>query len=169
MIHATETDFDVVKDIYIQHKEWFGFVRRDYIKSMMVNNAKMFGYETSLETKHACYNYLILEEEVLIAYAINRTSHKLGQKENVSNVRTYKGDVILHQIGSKNRNGSASRVLQKFFKEYRRVFLTVHSSNEIAKKFYEKNNMKLVGHTTFSKGTLPGDVYFHDNLQEIFG
>ena len=168
MIHATETDFDVVKDIYTQHKEWFGFVRRDYIRSMMLNNAKMFGYETSLETKHACYNYLILEEEVLIAYAINRTSHKLGQKENVSNVRTYKGDVILHQIGSKNRNGSASRVIQKFFKEHRRVFLTVHSSNEIAKKFYEKNNMKLVGHTTFSKGTLPGDVYFHDNLEGIF-
>ena len=118
MIHATETDFDAVKDIFIQHKEWFGFVRRDYIKSMMLNNAKMFDYETSLETKHVCYNYLIFEEEVVIAYAINRTSHMLGQKENVSNVRTYKGDVILHQIGSKNRNGSASRVIQKFFKEH---------------------------------------------------
>ena len=169
MIHAREKDFDAAKAIFKQHEKWFGFVRRDYIKSMLINNAERFGYEVSLETKHACYNYLILEEEVVIAYAINRTSHKLGQKENISNVRTYKGDVILHQIGSKNRNGSASRVIQKFFKEHRRVFLTVHSSNEIAKKFYEKNNMKLIGHTTFSKGTLPGDVYFHDNLQEIFG
>ena len=35
------------------------------------------------------------------------------------------------------------------------------------KKFYEKNNMKLVGHNTFN-ATIPGDIYFHDNLQGVF-
>ena len=114
-----------------------------------------------------CYNYLIFEEEVIIAYAINQKAHKVGKFPNVSNVNTYKGDVILHQIGAKNRNGSASRVLQKFFKEHKRVFLSVHNSNKIAKKFYEKNNMKLVGHNTFNT-TIPGDIYFHDNLQGVF-
>ena len=167
MIHAREKDFDAVKDIYIQHKQWFPHLRQDYIKSMILNNAEKFGYEASLETKHDCYNYLIFEEEVLIAYAINQKGHRMGKFPNVSNVNTYKGDVILHQIGAKNQNGSASRVLQKFFKEHRRVFLGVHNSNKIAKKFYEKNNMKLVGHMTF-KTTIPGDVYFHDNLQGIF-
>jgi len=164
MIHAREKDFDAAKAIFKQHEKWFPFVRRDYIKSMLINNAEKFGYEVSLETNHDCYNYLIFEEEVLIAYAINRTGHKLGK----SNVDTYKGDVILHQIVAKNRNGSASRVIQKFFKEHRRVFLSVHNSNEIAKKFYEKNGMKIVGYITFS-GIIPGDIYFHDNLQEIFG
>ena len=134
---------------------------------MILNNAEKFGFEASLETKHDCYNYLISEEEVIIAYAINQKAHKVGKFPNVSSVHTYKGDVILHQIGAKNRNGSASRVLQKFFKEHKRVFLSVHNSNKIAKKFYEKNNMKLVGHNTFN-AKIPGDIYFHDNLQGVF-
>ena len=115
----------------------------------------------------ASNNLSILEDDVVITYAINKVKHKLAKPPNTSDVNTYKGDVILHQIGAKNRNGSASRVLQKFFKEHRRVFLGVHNSNKIAKKFYEKNNMKLVGHMTF-KTTIPGDVYFHDNFQGIF-
>jgi len=167
MIHAKDRDFEKIKAIFKQHKEWFGFVRRDYIKSMILNNAEKFGFEASLETKHDCYNYLIFEEEVIIAYAINQKAHKVGKFPNVSNVHTYKGDVILHQIAAKNRDGSASRVLQKFFKEHKRVFLSVHNSNKIAKKFYEKNNMKLVGHNTFN-ATIPGDIYFHDNLQGVF-
>ena len=28
--------------------------------------------------------------------------------------------------------------------------------------FYLKNNMKLVGKTSWAKGTLPGDVYVHN-------
>ena len=168
MIHAKDTDFDEIKSIFKQHKEWFGFVRADYIERTIINNGEKFNFPVSFNNKHQSNNYLIFEDDVIITYAINKTKHKLGKFPNVCNVDTYKGDVILHQIGAKNRNGSASRVLQKFFKEHRRVFLSVHSSNKIAKKFYEKNNMKLVGHTTFS-GTIPGDIYFHDNLQGIFG
>ena len=167
MIHAREKDFDAVKDIFKQHKEWFGFIRRDYIERTIINNGEKFNFPVSFNNNHISNNYLIFEDDVIITYAINKTAHKLGKFPNVCNVNTYKGDVILHQICSRNRNGSASRVIQKFFKEHRRVFLSVHSSNEIAKKFYEKNNMKLVGHTTFS-GTIPGDVYFHDNLQGMF-
>jgi hypothetical protein len=167
MIHAREKDFDAVKDIFKQHKEWFGFIRRDYIKSMLINNANKFDYEISLDTKHQSNNYLIFEDDVIITYAINKTAHKLGKFPNVCNVDTYKGDVILHQIGAKNRNGSASRVLQKFFKEHRRVFLSVHSSNKIAKKFYEKNGMNLVGYTTFAKAKIPGDIYFYDGVEEV--
>jgi hypothetical protein len=77
----------------------------------------------------------------------------------MGNVKTFKGDYIIHQIGAKNRDGSASRILQKFFQEYGTTSLTVRSDNVIAKKFYLKNNMKLVGECTFSKGTIPGDVY----------
>ena len=56
------------------------------------------------------------------------------------------------------------RVLQKFFEfvNPRRVFLSVRSDNEIAKKFYLKNNMKLVGTTSWARGTLPGDVYLYE-------
>ena len=36
-------------------------------------------------------------------------------------------------------------------------------------KFYLKNNMKLVGECTFSKGTIPGDVYSYVNATPKIG
>ena len=59
-------------------------------------------------------------------------------------------------------------LLVKYYKSFfefvnpRRVFLSVRSDNEIAKKFYLKNNMKLVGTTSWARGTLPGDVYLYE-------
>ena len=32
MIHAKEQDFDVVKDIFYQHKQWFPHIRTDYMR-----------------------------------------------------------------------------------------------------------------------------------------
>ena len=70
-----------------------------------------------------------------------------------------------------------TKVLQvKYFKDFfdytkRRVFLSVRSDNLVAKKFYEKNGMKIVGHTSWTKdgvkNALPGDVYMYDNVQDI--
>ena len=167
MIHAKDTDFERVKSIFKQHKEWFGFVRTDYIQRTLMNNAEKFGYKSSFNAKHLSNNYLIFEDDVVITYAINKVKHKLTKPPNTSDVNTYKGDVILHQIGAKNQNGSASRMIQKFFKEHKRVFLSVHSSNKLAKKFYEKNGMNLVGYTTFAKAKIPGDVYFYDGVEEV--
>ena len=86
------------------------------------------------------------------------------RKQRIGSVIAQQGDCILHQIAAKYHNGSASRVLQKFFEfvNPRRVFLSVRSDNEIAKKFYLKNNMKLVGTTSWARGTLPGDVYLYE-------
>ena len=153
MIHAREKDFEEVKKIFQQHKEWFGFVRMDYVQRMIMNNGVKFNFPVSFDNKHVSYNLLIFEENVVITYTIIRRSHRMG------NVKTFKGDYIIHQIGAKNRDGSASRILQKIFQEYGTTSLTVRSDNVIAKKFYLKNNMKLVGECTFSKGTIPGDVY----------
>ena len=161
MIHARENDFEKVKSIFKQHKAWFGFIRMDYIQRTMMNNAEKFNYPTSFNVKHLSNNLLIFEDDVVITYSINRRAHKIGD------VNTFKGDCILHQIGSKNQNGSASRMLRKFFEEHKRVFLSVQRNNDIAKKFYERNDMKLVGNTTFSKGTMPGDVYFYDGIDEV--
>ena len=81
-------------------------------------------------------------------------------------------DCILHQIAAKNRNGSASEALQRFFKwTNRRVFLSVRSDNVIAKVFYERNDMKLIGKTSWTKdgvkNALPGDIYLYDNVEEV--
>ena len=144
MIHAREKDFDVVKDIFKQHKEWFPHLRQDYIKRMIASGN------------------LILENDVIITYNYYKRKQKIG------NVTAQQGDCVLHQIAAKHRNGSASQVLQNFFKwTNRRVFLTVRSSNAVAKKFYEKNGMKLVSHTSWLNGTIPGDVYMYDNVKEV--
>ena len=140
MNHAKETDFESVKEIFYQHKKWFPHIRTDYMKRMIAKNN------------------LIYDNDVVITYNFYK------RKQRIGDVIAQQGDCILHQIAAKHHNGSASQALQKFFEfvNPRRVYLSVRSDNEIAKKFYLKNNMKLVGSTTWAKGTLPGDVYLYD-------
>ena len=147
MIHAREKDFDVVKDIFKQHKEWFPHLRQDYIKRMIASGN------------------LILENDVIITYNYYK------RKQRIGNIQAQQGDCVLHQLAAKNK-GTASNVLQNFFKwTNRRVFLSVRSENLSAKKFYEKNGMSLVGQTSWSlsgvKNALPGDVYMYDNVKEV--
>ena len=140
MNHAKEIDFESVKEIFYQHKTWFPHIRTDYMKRQIAQGN------------------LIYDNDVVITYKFYKRKQKIGE------VIAQQGDCILHQIAAKHKNGSASKALQKFFEfvKPRRVFLSVRSDNEIAKKFYVKNNMKLVGTTTWAKGTLPGEVYLYD-------
>jgi|TARA_Y100000817_G_scaffold263507_1_gene218534 RimJ/RimL family protein N-acetyltransferase len=140
MNHAKETDFESVKEIFYQHKKWFPHIRTDYMKRMIAKEN------------------LIFDNDVVITYNFYK------RKQRIGDVIAQQGDCILHQIAAKHHNGSASQALQKFFEfvNPRRVYLSVRSDNEIAKKFYVKNNMKLIGSTTWAKGTLPGDVYLYD-------
>ena len=148
MIHAKEADTIEVKSIFKQHKEWFPHIRQDYIKRMIDSGN------------------LILDNDVIITYNYYK------KKQRIGTVTAQQGDCVLHQIAAKNRNGSASQALQNFFKwTNRRVFLSVRSDNIIAKKFYEKNGMDLVGFTSWSlggvKNALSGDVYMYDNVKEV--
>ena len=140
MNHAKETDFESVKEIFYQHKKWFPHIRTDYMKRMIAKEN------------------LIFDNDVVITYNFYK------RKQRIGDVIAQQGDCILHQIAAKHHNGSASQALQKFFEfvNPRRVYLSVSIDNEIAKKFYLKNNMKLVGSTSWAKGTLPGDVYLYD-------
>lgn len=141
MNHAKETDFEAVKEIFYQHKKWFPHIRTDYMKRMIAKNN------------------LVYDNDVVITYNFYK------RKQRIGDVIAQQGDCILHQIAAKNHNGSASQALQNFFDfvKPRRVFLSVRSDNKIAKKFYLKNNMKLVGATSWARGTLPGDVYLYEN------
>jgi len=140
MNHAKEIDFESVKEIFYQHKKWFPHIRTDYMKRMIAKEN------------------LIFDNDVVITYNFYK------RKQRIGDIIAQQGDCILHQIAAKHKNGSASQALQNFFEfvNPRRVYLSVRSDNEIAKKFYLKNNMKLVGSTTWAKGTLPGDVYLYD-------
>jgi len=157
MIHAKEADTIEVKSIFKQHKEWFPHIRQDYIKRMIASGN------------------LILDNDVIITYNYYKRNYKLVKSsmgEMSQKIIMQPNDCILHQIAAKNRNGSASQVLQNFFKwTNRRVFLSVRSDNIIAKKFYEKNGMDLIGFTSWSlggvKNALSGDVYMYDNVKEV--
>jgi len=140
MNHAKEINFESVKEIFYQHKKWFPHIRTDYMKRQIAQGN------------------LIYDNDVVITYKFYKRKQKIGE------IIAQQGDCILHQIAAKHKNGSASTALQKFFEfvKPRRVFLSVRGDNEIAKKFYIKNNMKLVGSTTWAKGTLPGEVYLYD-------
>jgi len=157
MIHAKEADTIEVKSIFKQHKEWFPHIRQDYIKRMIDSGN------------------LILDNDVIITYNYYKRNYKLVKSsmgEMSQKIIMQPNDCILHQIAAKNRNGSASEALQRFFKwTNRRVFLSVRSDNVIAKVFYERNDMKLIGKTSWTKdgvkNALPGDIYLYDNVEEV--
>ena len=162
MIHARDEDFVDIMAIFKKYKEWLGHIRHDYVKQMIMNNAKKFDFTSNFISKHKGTSLLIFERDVALSYSVYKVNRKIGTTS------AKKGDCILHQICAKNRDGSASDVLQRFFKFVnhnplgKRVYLSVRSDNEMAKNFYLKNNMKLIGKTSWSKGTLPGEVFVYD-------
>ena len=147
MYHAVESDFEKVKDIFYLHKEWFPHVRTDYMRRMIASKN------------------LILDNDVIVTYNYYKRNYRLDKSsmgDMSQKIIMQHNDCILHQIVAKNK-GTASNVLQRFFKFVnRQVYLSVRSDNEVAKSFYLRNNMKLVGKTSWAKGTLPGDVYMYN-------
>ena len=137
MIFAEEKDFDKVKEIFYSHKKWFPHVRTDYMMRMI--NKKQ----------------LILEDGILITF------HHAKRRQKIGDVQVEKGDTVLHQIASDSPgSGIAQSILNNFF-DYcpKDVFLSVRADNLTANKFYVKMNMNLIGSTSWSKGTIPGNVY----------
>jgi len=157
MYHAVESDFDRVYEIFKLHKEWFPHVREYHIKTRIGRNQ------------------VILEDDVVITYHLYTRNQPLSKKDKKGNnigkeVMAEKGDCILHQIvKDKESKSKASVVLQKFFKTVKsnKVYLSVRSKNEVAIKFYLKNGMKLVGHTHWSDGKMPGDIYLYKTNKEM--
>ena len=139
--HAKNNDFDTVWNIFKNNKKYFPHIRTDYLKR---NIAK---------------GQVVLDQDVVIVYNIYKRKQRLNEE-----ILAQPGDCILHQIVAKNRNGSAKEVLHKFFKHINtRVFLSVRSENDIAKRFYEKNGMLKIGDTSWAKGTISGDIYLYDS------
>lgn len=140
--HAILKDLENIKEIFKPYKkDYFPHVRNDYLTRMIKSGN------------------VILDKDVVITY-----NHYKRKQTITEGVIAEKGDCVLHQIVSKNHDGSATDVLQRFFKQVNvRVFLTVRSSNATAKKFYKRNGMKIVGQTSWANSTIAGDVYLKDN------
>ena len=137
MLFAGEKDFDSIKSVFYKHKKWFPHVRTDYMKRMIAKEQ------------------LIYEDCVIITF------HHAKRKQNIGDVHIRKGDTVLHQIASEYPgDGNARNIMKEFFEWCPRdVYLSVRSDNLTACKFYDSIGMKVVGKTSWSKGTLPGLVY----------
>mgnify|MGYP003139369419 FL=1 len=168
MNYANDSDFGNIMSIVYKHRDWLGHIRTDYIRQTIINNAKAFNFDTNFASKSPTTNLLIFENDVIISYNIYKRKQKLNKpyynKETNKVIEAQPGDCILHQIVAKVRNGSAKTVFNKFLRYINtRVFLTVRSENMIAKRFYEKNGMSRIGGTSWSKGSIPGDIYLYDS------
>ena len=146
MHHAGLSDFEEVKNIFYQYRDIFPHIRTDYL------------------TRQIEGGHCILKDGIVITYNFYKRPQQIGT------VLAAKFDCILHQIvKDTNKYTSASSVLKEFFEYVKTdVWLSVRRDNAVAKKFYEKNGMKLVGECSWADETLPGDVYLYQRTRSLF-
>ena len=146
MHHADLSDFEEVKNIFYQYRDIFPHIRTDYL------------------TRQIEGGHCILKDGIVITYNFYKRPQQIGT------VLAAKFDCILHQIvKDTNKYTSASSVLKEFFEYVKTdVWLSVRRDNAVAKKFYEKNGMKLVGECSWADETLPGDVYLYQRTRSLF-
>lgn len=109
---------------------------------------------------------VVIENGVVITFERSKSNTKVAKK---SIARKKKGDTILHQIASKGESGMAQLVFNKFVKYCKdnhseNIILSVRTSNERARKFYEKNGFELVDQNdqmwhSKKDGFIPGSIY----------
>ena len=119
------------------------------ISNLFKKNQKLF--------PHEC----IYTDGVVIIFKTHQRTVRIGNK-----IKSPKSDCHLNQIVATTRDGSASKVLNQFFNYISLlphasgvIYLNVRNENDRAKKFYERNGMKLIDKTSWSDGKIEGDVY----------
>lgn len=144
MRHATQIDLPVIYKLFYERKNIFPHIRKDYLVKMI--------------TENKC----IYEEEAVVIYSIYKVATHIG-----FNTRTTVGDCTLKQIIGVQGKGKTSEFLNRFYKYLNSIpnysgnlYLSVRHDNERAKKFYERNGMEHVDNTSWSNGTILGDIYF---------
>ena len=149
MNHAALSDFEEVKNIFYQYRDIFPHIRTDYMMRQ-------------IEGGHC-----ILQDGVVITYNFYKRPQQIGTAFYTTANRYH---CILHQIvKDSTKDTSAGLVLQEFFKSAQAdVWLSVRRDNVVAKKFYERQGMELVGECSWADETLPGDVYLHQRTLNIW-
>ena len=143
MRFAIQDDFLEISNLFKKNQKLFPHIRMGYLLKSIQQNECIF------------------TDGVVIIFEIHEKSVQVGK-----NTKSEKSDCHLNQIVSTTRDGSASRVLNQFFDfiallPYTSgvIYLNVKSDNERAKKFYEKNGMKLIDKTSWTDGDVEVDVY----------
>jgi hypothetical protein len=142
LTRATPDQIKELMSIFYKFKSIFPHLRFDYLQRKLSKNE------------------VIYDSGVVITFTRYLRSVRVGS------CLAHKDDTIIHQIANSNQgNGYARQVIARFFDECPgKVWLTVRSSNAVARKFYLKNGFCEVGTIEWSeKGVpLPGVVYLYD-------
>jgi hypothetical protein len=143
MKYATSDDLKEIYGHFQKRKDVFPHVRQDKLKSFI---------EAGL---------MIWQDGVVITYQQYKKRTKVGE------VQIPAGAIMLHQIlNSQQFSGRGSEVFEQFVREIVKpsggdLYLSVRAENTVARQFYERNGMKLVGTVAWSGGTILGLVYKH--------
>jgi len=143
MKFAVEDDFLEIFELFKKNRKLFPHIRMGYLLKSIQQNECIF------------------TDGVVIIFKIYQRTVRIG---NIT--KSQKSDCLLNQLVSTSRNGSASTILNQFFNYISLlpyasgvIYLNVRSENDRAKKFYERNGMKLVDQINWSDGKIKGDVY----------
>ena len=143
MKFATEDDFIEIYELFKKNRKLLPHIRMGHIARKIEERRCIF------------------TDGVVIIFEILENKVEIGK-----NTESQFSDCHLNQIVSEKRDGSATRILNQFFEFIRIlpytsgvIFLNVKSDNKRAKKFYEKNGMKLIDKTTWTDWDVEVDVY----------
>ena len=143
MKFAVVDDFPEISELFKKNRKLFPHIRMGYILRSIQRNE------------------CIYTDGVVIIFKIHQRTVRIGNK-----TKSQKSDCHLNQIIATVRDGSASKILNQFFNYITLlphcsgiIYLNVKSENERAKKFYERNGMKLIDKISLSDGKIEGDVY----------
>ena len=144
MKFAVVDDFLAISELFKKNRKLFPHI---HIESHILSSIQQ--------------NECIFTDGVVIIFKIHKRVVRVGNK-----TKSRKGDCHLNQIVATTRDGSASKVMNQFFNYIGLlphcsgiIYLNVRSENYRAKKFYERNQMKLIDRTSWSDGKIEGDVY----------
>jgi len=93
------------------------------------------------------------------------TFQKYKKRTRVGDLNIPAGSIMLHQIANGRQfSGAGGRVFEQFVEEIVEpsggdLYLSVRKANAVARAFYTRHGMRIVGKVDWSGGTLPGLVY----------
>lgn len=141
MRFAKLTELKTIYDIFANRRDIFPHVRQDALKRRI--------------EKQQC----IYTNGVVITFQQYKKRTRVGDLDIPS------GSIMLHQIINANQfNGAGKRIFNKFFDEIvvpsgGDLYLAVRTDNAVARRFYEKRQMRIVGMVDWSGGAIHGLIY----------
>jgi hypothetical protein len=141
MRHAKESELKEVYSHFHRRRDIFPHIRQDYVKRMVLAGQCVY------------------QDGVIITYQSYKKATRVGS------VLIPKGSIMLHQIlNSGQFNGAAGTVFEQFCNEVVNpsdgdLYLAVRENNTVARGFYERHGMILVGTVVWDGGKMPGCIY----------